>query len=373
MPTIKAKTRRTGRIQIGGDPEFEQLLYTQGRFAVTSPRRDLDHQNNGVGGIGLDGSHDQVELRPAPGKSSVVVRNLRTLFRECERRGIMLGVKGDRFPLGGHIHFSGVVWSERPLHLALDHFIGSYSIRHSGQARGHYGKLAKDASFGVIEAKPWGFEYRAPSASYLFNPQIAEIVYRLAYKLASRISSTRGITYEIDATGKATSDSLTMLIGRKSAEQFIAFHLGPAPGNCPINADWIRGKGRPRTRPVEATMPEAPTTVLPVPVSGTLQNISFRDEWDPLVCEALQAGLIGTPSGGGILSGRDSLYLFGLSAARGNVCYGIDVPSLERIADGRFPNRRGQIGLPYNVRMNMFGLEIAVFINAIRAQLLGEG
>lgn len=159
--------------KVGCDPEFE---YVQAGRPTQAPNsyRSL------TGEIGLDGAGSQIEIRPkAFEKPSDVVSYMIGIMRRMD--DAHLSTKGDRYPLGGHVHVGVPGGSYAPpadLLFLLDFFLGKPTINLSGTARSSYRALGK------FESKPWGFEYRSAPAAIFHWPEFA----RLAMKICKFVT-----------------------------------------------------------------------------------------------------------------------------------------------------------------------------------------
>jgi len=138
--------------KLGADPEFEELLQENGYEPIYTNRTGLEIEDE----IGCDGAGAQLELRPKPANTpKELVKNIKQLIELIPP----VSVKGDKYPIGGHIHI-GLPFKFEYIEL-LDDFLGRRFLNLSGMARAGYKKL------GSYELKPWGFEYRSlPSACY---------------------------------------------------------------------------------------------------------------------------------------------------------------------------------------------------------------
>ena len=130
------------------------------------------------------------ELRPEPARTpEELCQNIEAAIQLANRRTPrpfpqwMAGsAPFDRFPIGGHIHFSGIPYTSRLIHL-LDVYIGLPLMLIEDpvtavRRRPRYGFL------GDIRHKGYGgFEYRTP-ASFLVDPDIALGALSLAYLTA---------------------------------------------------------------------------------------------------------------------------------------------------------------------------------------------
>ncbi|MCI4454059.1 MAG: hypothetical protein JHC25_03810, partial [Thermodesulfobacterium sp.] len=92
-------------ITLGGDPEFE--VYVDGKL-VPAKKIPVFKRGGKFGPIGTDGDPEIAELRPEAAYSEEeYVENFLGLvksLRKRKRRDYALSVKGDVYPLGGHIH-----------------------------------------------------------------------------------------------------------------------------------------------------------------------------------------------------------------------------------------------------------------------------
>lgn len=190
---------RKVRISIGADPEA--LLIPPGRLKVG----DLDyrrassvfafHQPAGWrGGIGHDGAGDQLEVRPRPAlRGKTVEQRIRWLLKKAaDQSGCYVSVRGDRVPLGCHIHLSGEAIRDNPFRWrqiveALDWTIGTWALPLSGSARGGYRVL------GAYEGykRHGGFEYRTPPAEVLAVPGLFAVMADIAAATAAAVIEGR--------------------------------------------------------------------------------------------------------------------------------------------------------------------------------------
>ncbi|WP_211230125.1 putative amidoligase domain-containing protein, partial [Desulfovirgula thermocuniculi] len=217
---------KNSRVTVGGDPEFEMW---RGNTLVSAD----DYLDMGDS-IGTDGARNQVELRPAPGTPSQVVRSLRELIKEFAKRfpKYDLDAAGHKYPCGGHIHIGGIPDREPPGELLelLDDFIGKPSLPLSGEARGDYRRLS------AWEDKPWGFEYRTPPAAVFSNPRVARTVLKLARNLVTKFYSGRALEYN-DPPGVEDYIRVGGLTEREAAYLVEFFRQG-VPRSLRIRAAW---------------------------------------------------------------------------------------------------------------------------------------
>jgi len=180
-------------VLIGADPEFE--LVKNGEIIEASDLiYDTDERSKP---IGLDGSGDQVEIRPEPGSPRKVIKSIRKLIKEFSDgyKNYDLTDSGDIYPLGGHIHI-GIGEKYHPpssLVTLLDDFIGRPTTNLSGEARENYGEL------GDVRAQPHGFEYRTPPASIFGNPLIAYCALEVTRNLCNKFFNEETFEYDLDS------------------------------------------------------------------------------------------------------------------------------------------------------------------------------
>jgi len=183
---LRQFSSKEAEVLIGMDPEF--LLFNRNSGKVVPASRYLSHH----GEAGCDVLRFQgrrllplAELRPAPGRDpEEVVRHLLHAFRTANThisdRNLIWqagGMPQRGFPLGGHVHFSGVPLTSELLrvldnYLALPVFMLEDST--SFRRRPNYGFL------GDYRIKSYGgFEYRT-LPSFLISPLVTKGVIALA-------------------------------------------------------------------------------------------------------------------------------------------------------------------------------------------------
>ena len=183
---------REKKILIGSDLEF--MLKGKNKQMVLASRYFLPNGEIGCDARSLAGDKNKrplAELRPKACDTPEELCNaIEELIRQVARkinRPYPLLLAGsapfERFGIGGHIHFSGIPFSGRFVHL-LDLYLGLPLMliedpRTARRRRPKYGYL------GDIRFKEYGgFEYRTP-ASFLVDPSIALGTYALALTLAN--------------------------------------------------------------------------------------------------------------------------------------------------------------------------------------------
>ena len=201
-PRLKAS-----EIIVGADPEF---LLSNGKEFIQASQVYSSHYDP----VGCDGAGDQLELRPNPGTPREVIRNLKYLFKLVQKDGYDIHI-GDQFPLGGHIHV-GVgyrVKPDRSLLAVFDDFLGR-PTRDLCERYG-YGGLSD------WESKPWGFEYRTPSAIIFADPTIARISLKMIRNITKLAIQEKEITY--NPTPTVEDYCRVCGLRKKEAEQFLNF------------------------------------------------------------------------------------------------------------------------------------------------------
>jgi hypothetical protein len=195
---LAEELQRTEPVMLGSDPEFI-LLNPLGK--VVSASRFLERKGPvGCDAIVLSGHRvilPLAELRPQPSYSPrELIRNLHQRMQLAARKindeslaWLSGGMPLKGFPLGGHIHFSGL-WLNSHLLRALDNYLALPLLLIEGEtARGRrprYGFLGdyRRQSHG-------GFEYRT-LPSWLISPRLACGVVTLAALIASHYRELPG-------------------------------------------------------------------------------------------------------------------------------------------------------------------------------------
>jgi hypothetical protein len=165
-------------ITYGCDPEFEILYQNQ---PISIKEKTFGELYNTTEQIGTDGMGAQLELRPEKSKDiNHIINNLKYLFKLLENYHI--GVRGNRFPLGGHIHI-GFIKGDAEYEIdkyciakllkLYDWYLGKPTWELSGKARGAYKVLS------ACEYKSYGIEYRTLPAAIFISPKICKIVFQI--------------------------------------------------------------------------------------------------------------------------------------------------------------------------------------------------
>ncbi|TQS00172.1 putative amidoligase domain-containing protein [Paenibacillus ottowii] len=206
------------RLLIGMDPEFVLVRMPEGRIVPAS--RYLDR----LGVAGCDAVtrrgrtlYPVAELRPAPSEDPArLLRHLRQAFAIAARRiddHTLIwqagGMPQPGFPLGGHLHFSGVPLNGSLLR-ALDNYLALplalLEDKRAARRRPHYGNLGdfRRQSYG-------GFEYRT-LPSFLISPQLAKGVIGMAFLIASQFSRLPRRPLEEEAAHRAFYEGDQMVL-----------------------------------------------------------------------------------------------------------------------------------------------------------------
>ncbi|MEC0213483.1 hypothetical protein P4H70_31645 [Paenibacillus ehimensis] len=184
------KAAKRGDVMLGADPEF-LLLNRQGKVAFASRFAEKDGPF-GCDSIVLPGRRKifaLAELRPQPSTDvrELVIHLHRTMqlaakrISDTELIWVAGGMPVRGFPLGGHIHFSGVELSSRLLR-ALDNYVALPLTLLEGETTG-----ARKPRYGFLgdfrRQKHGGFEYRV-LPSWMVSPTVTKGVLALAKLVA---------------------------------------------------------------------------------------------------------------------------------------------------------------------------------------------
>lgn len=201
---LQREPQQGAEVVLGTDPEF-LLRNKDGKVVFASRYMDK------AGKVGCDSIvlpdrrklFPLAELRPDPASEpEQLVRNLRWTMRRALRiigdstlEWVAGGMPLSGFPLGGHIHFSGVPLNARLLR-ALDNYLALPLVlledATTGRRRPRYGFLGdfRRQSHG-------GFEYRTPP-SWIVSPLIAAGVLSLARVVAEHYRGLRQFPLEAE-------------------------------------------------------------------------------------------------------------------------------------------------------------------------------
>lgn len=185
--TLREEEKNGIQLMMGMDPEF--LLVNSASMEVVPASEFLER----VGEVGCDAVHMEgvtsfpvAELRPGPSQEPRgllielmhTMRSAKNLIRDRSLIWMAGGMPIPGLPLGGHLHFSGIVLTT-PLLQALDNYLALPVMlledHTSLSRRPRYGYL------GDFRRQPHGgFEYRT-LPSFLVSPLVAKGVVYLAY------------------------------------------------------------------------------------------------------------------------------------------------------------------------------------------------
>lgn len=212
------------KITLGADPEFEELKTPEEYSPVQSTLAASTREK-----IGRDGCGAQIEIRPDPATTpAMLLKNIQRLIRDCPP----MSTRGDRYPLGAHIHIGGILPTTDVIEM-LDAFLGKVVKGSSGEARGSYNVLS------AVRSQPHGFEYRTPPSSWLDNPRIAYITLKLVHELCLRAASDEGFTYEVGSKGIPLRTTYLNILPKHDVDYFFKFFEKYTPVSY-INANWVK-------------------------------------------------------------------------------------------------------------------------------------
>ena len=325
--------------------------------------------------FGCDGASDTAEFRPEPATDpETAAQNCITLVRdsvyllEDNEVDAWAGGSAKNQTLGGHIHF-GVPY-DRGVIAPLDAFVGAPLHQvcpvEETRSRGGY------ASFGAIETKPYGFEYRTPP-SWLVAPWLVRAVHHISWHvMRQHLAGTLPESFPMDNGMLYPRDSLC------NPSQFDAIKLAWAPAfkSCPgpvahlwglivgqdywqthepINPHWLEQEGTPHTAPAKAPLYQsgkADVVISPSQDEFVSNIVSYTH-----VNDYVKARLRGI-----------TVYVYGVRTSRGDevwVSRGLQLRSetikrlrsqygvgIKRGRHGGAKTHKYAIGLPYRIREN---------------------
>lgn len=325
IPTVQQKV---DKITMGADPEF--LLGKEDKI-IRASQIFPDHWDP----VGCDGAGDQLELRPRPGTPREVIRNLKGLLELVLKEGYDVRV-GSVYPLGGHIHV-GLGYGVNPskeLLAVYDDFLGR-------QTR----YLCKRYGYGYLsdwERKPWGFEYRTPSAVIFADPKIAHISLKMVQNITHLAIRGKEISYK----RPPTVEDYCRVGGlrRSEAEYFLNF-INDGRFNATMDCYSILGFWK----------------VVPSRKTWT-PELRFEDEWNPIVMSYIKEKVMRWR-----LKKPLRITLFGLHEKRGKVNT-ISVPGYR--TDNKISDNPNFVGVARIIRIA--GKDVSVFTKALRRYIRCE-
>jgi len=317
--------RKVDKITMGADPEF--LLGKESEI-IRAAQIFPSHWEP----VGCDGAGDQLELRPSPGTPREVIRNLKGLLEIVSKKGYDVRI-GNVYPLGGHIHV-GLGYGVSPSHELLavyDDFLG-HPTRNLC-ARYGYGGLSD------WERKPWGFEYRTPSAVIFADPKIAHI----SLKMVQNITRLAVLGKEISYKQPPTVEDYCRVGGvrRSEAEYFLNFINSKRRNTMDDRMDYYSILGFWKIAPARKTWP---------------LELRFKGGWNEKV-----KNYIKEKGKRWRLKKPLLITLFGLHEKRGKVNT-IPVPGYR--TDNNISDNPNFVGVARIIRIT--GKDISVFIKAFR-------
>jgi len=212
---------QSASVLLGGDPEFE--VYADG---ILLPAYFFPIFEGLSNSIGTDGNSAIAELRPPPSyRPEKYVESFMSLAEKVGEQGILLSVKGDTYPLGGHIHVGS--YNEYVVEVlrdkveefisVLDDFVGRVLLPTSGPARGEYARL------GAYELKKYGWEYRTPPSSFYADPEMIRITYKLVKGLVESLLRQGKLSYRTLEDGRAREEEYHRFLTKEETDYFLAF------------------------------------------------------------------------------------------------------------------------------------------------------
>ena len=304
------KEKQVFTITIGGDPEFELVDNYEMVVRASEFVSEFEIEEN-FGGVGVDGSGDQVELRPSPGKPETVVENVKKLlekFNNAYGEYYKLVTSSLKYPCGGHIHIGveplpHTTYYEK-LSLILDEFIGRKTLELNGPAR----KPGNEYGYGRISdfrQQPYGMEYRTPPSAIWKNPKLTEITLKLTYNLAQVLANNLELEFSTPV------DKGTLVAIGKISEEEASFYLEecakPISNNECLLATWEIERPAPKPR----------------------ITVTFRDSWCDGVKRIIRQELTKME-----VASHINLTFYGLRSDHGDV-YTFEIPGFKTVPHPR--------------------------------------
>ena len=184
-------------ITLGCDQEFELLSDTG---SVVLPDASL-FRNWNRSTIGLDGSQNVIEFRPAPGKTHRrLLTNIQKIMEKAKH--MKLSTDGNHLPVGCHIHF-GVGHAYHPhvdmLYL-LDRFLTIPCYPINGTARGPESEACRYGRLSDYRPQPHGFEYRSLPASVMSDKRFFKVVLQISRNIVQKWIALKDFEFEYKAS-----------------------------------------------------------------------------------------------------------------------------------------------------------------------------
>ena len=221
------------QIQYGADPELEvEERIGKGRRAQIGCAKNYLVDRCRKKRIGLDGFDGIVELRPLPGTPEKVTDNIRKLVRglrkiEEEKQIRFMVGGGVKYPLGGHIHFSGVTADTMLIRL-LDIYIGiPLKKMKNGVRPVRHTSFGVDGDYRSQEDGTLHWEYRVPP-SFICSPSFTRAVFEvtnMVVKYWIKISKEDRRSFIIIETPITFANSCKRLCKDKKDRKFLNKYL----------------------------------------------------------------------------------------------------------------------------------------------------
>jgi hypothetical protein len=239
--SLEPPSFKNSAVLLGGDPEFEVVDLDSGEI-IPASRVEIFEEGRyePFSIIGTDGFDAIAELRPSPWDIPEYyvseARDILDIIKEREPK-IALSVKGDKYPLGGHIHVGArneflrkvLKNNVRVFIEALDDFVGKLLLPTSGAARGRYAVLS------AYEEKPHGWEYRTPPASIYGDLEVLRITYKLVKGLVEKLLREGELSYYVGKDGIPPFEEYLAFLTEKEARCFLDFPRRWEEGDvCPF-------------------------------------------------------------------------------------------------------------------------------------------
>jgi len=342
------KTLGRSDLTVGTDPEFE-LVGPSG--CVVNANRIHTEGAGPYAEIGVDGAGNQIEFRPHHSPLPIkVLSTFKSLLKRfsTEHSRHSLSWRGDRYPIGGHIHIGN-----QQLHLAtrydvaqqhalcgvLDDFVYEKVRCLNGTARGAYDGRGK------LRTQDWGVEYRACPAAVFASKELARVTLRLVKGIVSTFLSKKHFSYEYPPqladykkVGQMSAKSCQLFFAE--IERLLSVR---ASDECDMLAAWHINRPRLARRPrAVAAEPVAQTLV-----RDRVVSLRLGDEWADEMRQYLTAWTRGLHPNRPV-----TLTLFGLAAHRGAVVANLELEGYTTIEHSAARNDIDSIyiGLPYEIR-----------------------
>lgn len=341
---VPKSKRANFAISIGGDPEFE-LVNLDGKVLRARNTEGINLISI-HGGVGVDGSGNQVELRPSPGNPEKVVdsiKNLLELFGDNFSEDYRLAASSSTYPCGGHIHI-GIEPLPDPeyyskLSLVLDDFIGIPTAELNGPIRKSDSEYGNTTDWRV---QPYGMEYRTPPATVWKNPELTKIVLKLTYNLSQKLANDLELKY----TTPVTKRELVRVGGLSHFETI--HYLEECKKQPPNEAECLLAAWGIKIKPPKPKV-----------------RVTFNQDWHPEVQRLINVAVRSWKVDSDI-----NLIFYGLFPAHGDV-YTFPIPSKSIMNHPNKEYSNFHFGFPRRFRMGKMHIpELETAMNCLHNHLL---